>query len=299
MSNADPSTTESTRTPRRRAGLTAAALSVGMAAAALAAVAAPSTASTDDVAWAMTAEASPTAIEPLMLSVEDRAAAAAQSSRSSQRGAVPEQQKVEKVVEVTPEVVGTRYTTTKLNVRTKPKAETKVVAVLEPAKKVKITDQKKGDYRQILYKGDYYWVTAQYLSKSKPDLSPPPPPKPAGPSGAACASGSGVEAGLSSNAIAVHRAVCNAFPSVTSYGGVRSGGGAHGSGHALDIMVTGSTGDQIAAYLRANARALGVSEVIWAQRIWTVQRSSEGWRWMPDRGSTTANHYDHVHVTVY
>jgi hypothetical protein len=39
--------------------------------------------------------------------------------------------------------------------------------------------------------------------------------------------------------------------------------------------------------------------VIWSQHIWTVQRSSEGWRAMPDRGSTTANHYDHVHVSVY
>ncbi|MDQ1640746.1 MAG: hypothetical protein QOJ90_97, partial [Actinomycetota bacterium] len=28
-------------------------------------------------------------------------------------------------------------------------------------------------------------------------------------------------------------------------------------------------------------------------------RSSEGWRPMADRGSTTANHYDHVHVSVY
>ena len=27
--------------------------------------------------------------------------------------------------------------------------------------------------------------------------------------------------------------------------------------------------------------------------------SGEGWRGMSDRGSTTANHYDHVHVTVY
>jgi hypothetical protein len=44
---------------------------------------------------------------------------------------------------------------------------------------------------------------------------------------------------------------------------------------------------------------LGVSEVIWSQRIWTVERSSDGWRWMEDRGSDTANHYDHVHVTVY
>jgi len=27
--------------------------------------------------------------------------------------------------------------------------------------------------------------------------------------------------------------------------------------------------------------------------------AEEGWRLMPDRGSTTANHYDHVHVSVY
>jgi hypothetical protein len=109
-----------------------------------------------------------------------------------------------------------------------------------------------------------------------------------------------VESGLVANAVAVHRAVCAAFPQVTSFGGVRPGdSGAHGSGQALDIMVTGSTGDQIATWLRDNASRLGVSEVIWSQRIWTVQRSAEGWRWMEDRGSTTANHYDHVHATVY
>ena len=63
-------------------------------------------------------------------------------------------------------------------------------------------------------------------------------------------------------------------------------------------MVTGSTGDAIAAYVRANAAALGVTEVIWEQKIWTTQRASEGWRWMSNRGSATANHYDHVHVTT-
>jgi hypothetical protein len=41
-----------------------------------------------------------------------------------------------------------------------------------------------------------------------------------------------------------------------------------------------------------------VTEVIWARRIWTVQRNSDGWRSMEDRGSATANHFDHVHVTV-
>jgi hypothetical protein len=40
-------------------------------------------------------------------------------------------------------------------------------------------------------------------------------------------------------------------------------------------------------------------EVIYRQHIWTVQRSSEGWRPMSDRGSPTANHMDHVHVSVY
>lgn len=295
MSNAETSTTTTTTTPdqgtprARRAGRNAAALSVGFAAAALATLAAPST-SADDSSWALPSDDPAPVIEPLTVSAEERAAQAAASSRSAARGSVEAD---EAVVEEEPEVVGTRYTTAPLNVRTKPKADTKVVAVLDPGTKVKITDQKKGDYRQVLYKGDTYWVTAEYLSKSKPA------PKPAGPSMAACASGSGVESGLNSNAVAVHRAVCNAFPSVTSYGGVRGGGGAHGSGRALDIMVTGGTGDAIAAYVRANAGSLGVSEVIWEQKIWTVQRAGEGWRWMSDRGSATANHYDHVHVTVY
>jgi hypothetical protein len=117
---------------------------------------------------------------------------------------------------------------------------------------------------------------------------------------APCAHGSAVEAGLVANAVAVHRAVCAAFPEATSFGGLRPGdSGYHGSGQALDVMVSGATGDRLAAWLRRHAAPLGVSEVIWAQRIWTVQRSSEGWRWMEDRGSVTANHYDHVHVSVF
>jgi resuscitation-promoting factor RpfB len=120
-------------------------------------------------------------------------------------------------------------------------------------------------------------------------------------SSAPCATGSSVEEGLTSNAIAVHRAVCAEFPEISSYGGLYPGDdGEHGVGRALDIMVSDSaTGDAIAEFVRANAGALGVSEVIWSQHIWTVQRSSEGWRWMEDMGSATANHYDHVHVTVY
>ncbi|MEO8827702.1 hypothetical protein [Lapillicoccus sp.] len=127
-----------------------------------------------------------------------------------------------------------------------------------------------------------------------------PAPAAGGISGAPCAGGSAVESGLTPDAIRVHRAVCALFPSVRAYGGRSGSGGEHGSGHAVDIMIpSGGVGSQIAAWVRANATALGVSEVIWSQHIWTVQRSSEGWRAMSDRGSATANHYDHVHVTVY
>ena len=47
------------------------------------------------------------------------------------------------------------------------------------------------------------------------------------------------------------------------------------------------------------AAQLGISQVIWRQHIWTVQMAGSGWRSMDDRGSPTANHMDHVHVTTY
>ena len=64
-------------------------------------------------------------------------------------------------------------------------------------------------------------------------------------------------------------------------------------------MVSGETGLGIAEFLRANYSALGIEYIIYSQKIWSVERGGEGWRGMSDRGSTTANHYDHVHVTVY
>ena len=113
----------------------------------------------------------------------------------------------------------------------------------------------------------------------------------------ACASGSAVEAGLVANTILVHRAVCATFPDITAYGGL-GGGSEHASGKALDIMTSGARGTEIAAWLQANYSKLGIVEIIYQQRIWTTQRASEGWRAMADRGSVTANHYDHVHVLV-
>lgn len=195
-----------------------------------------------------------------------------------------------------PKITGSKYTTTDVNVWSLPVTGT-LLTVLDKGSKVSVTGKVNGIWAEIVRDGVSRWVKAQYLAATKPVEEVVE----GTPSQAACKSGSSVESGLTADAIRVHRAICHLFPSVTSYGGLRSGdsGSEHSSGRALDIMVSGQTGQEIADWLRANRKAMGVSELIWQQHIWTVQRSSEGWRAMEDRGGTTANHYDHVHVSVY
>ncbi len=82
---------------------------------------------------------------------------------------------------------------------------------------------------------------------------------------------------------------------VTEIGGaVGRGDGDHGAGLALDFMTSDSArGDAIAEFVLANQRRFGVTYVIWRQRY----NDGSGWRYMENRGSPTANHYDHVHVS--
>lgn len=114
-----------------------------------------------------------------------------------------------------------------------------------------------------------------------------------------CASASKIESELTRQAVTVLRDVCNTFPDIDTYLGYRgSAGSYHSTGRAIDIMVSGSRGWDVAHHLQRNASELGVIEVIYERRIWTTQRAGDGWRWMSDRGSVSANHYDHVHVSV-
>jgi hypothetical protein len=105
------------------------------------------------------------------------------------------------------------------------------------------------------------------------------------------------EAGLQPDTVKVFRAVCERFPQVGEYGGI-AGRGEHATGQALDIMVRGSLGDEIAAFLQEHRSELGIEYLIWEQRIWRPATSAS-WRPMSDRGGDTANHVDHVHVTTY
>jgi hypothetical protein len=135
-------------------------------------------------------------------------------------------------------------------------------------------------------------------SKAKPQAQPERPSS--GVSGASCSISRSIESHLASNARSVYRAVCAAFRgSVSAFGGYRAGDpGDHGSGRAVDIMVSGEPGHAIARYVQAHARELHVTYVIYQQRIWLAGHPTSQWRLMEDRGSRTANHYDHVHVSV-
>jgi Bacterial SH3 domain len=255
---------------------------------------------------------------------------AAKASASREASATPkpmtkatptQKPKAKPVVKPTPKpvptpalkVVDTEYATASINVRTAPSFDSDVVDVLSVGDKVSITDSVRNGFRFISYNDRGRWVSDKYLSDKKPAVvesssggstsggSTSGGSSSGGISSSSCSKSSSIESGLVPNAIKVYRALCARYPAISSFGGRRPGdSGFHGSGQAVDVMISNSSvGWDIANWTRANASSLGVSEVIYYQKIWTVQRSSDGWRSMSDRGSATANHYDHVHVSVY
>ncbi|QXA18752.1 LysM peptidoglycan-binding domain-containing protein [Streptococcus gordonii] len=80
--------------------------------------------------------------------------------------------------------------------------------------------------------------------------------------------------------------------------------GDHGKGLAADFIVGNNTelGNQVAADVTSNMIGRGISYVIWQQKFYAPFDSIYGpantWNQMPDRGSVTENHYDHVHVSM-
>ncbi|KPA64464.1 peptidoglycan-binding protein LysM [Streptococcus suis] len=114
---------------------------------------------------------------------------------------------------------------------------------------------------------------------------------------------SAYDVGLQPQVAAFRAEVANAF-GITSFSGYRAGdSGDHGKGLAIDFMVPQSSalGDQVAEYAIANMGAKNISYIIWKQRFYAPYASIYGpaytWNLMPDRGSITENHYDHVHVS--
>ncbi|MGC4154226.1 MAG: hypothetical protein QM628_14275 [Propionicimonas sp.] len=82
----------------------------------------------------------------------------------------------------------------------------------------------------------------------------------------------------------------------------------HKEGRALDWHMSVKSKsqrkrvDQALTWMTANngevAYRLGIMYIIWNQKIWSTYYPELGWRKMENRGSSTANHKDHVHISL-
>nr|WP_197505946.1 hypothetical protein [Mycobacterium sp. 852014-52144_SCH5372336] len=132
------------------------------------------------------------------------------------------------------------------------------------------------------------------LMAAQPPAPIPPPTLP---------HGKAPENGLQVDTILVARAVSATFPEILTIGGVRSDSLKwHPHGLAIDVMIPDARsaagrelGDKALAYVLANAERFGLEHAIWRQ---TIYRPNGSKNVMSDRGSDTANHYDHVHIAT-
>lgn len=199
------------------------------------------------------------------------------------------------------EVVGALWTTATVNVRSGPGVEFATLVTLPPGTKVQVTRLVvDGRWQQVLVDGKPGFIANKYLGEKADVPAETASPEQEGDiSQQPCKAASSVESGLTERTVDVLRAVCNEFPDITRFGGWRDDSGSyHSQGRAIDAMISGEAGWEVANWARSHAFELGISEVIYAQKIWTAQRASDGWRSMSDRGDDTANHYDHVHIAV-
>jgi hypothetical protein len=113
--------------------------------------------------------------------------------------------------------------------------------------------------------------------------------------------GKASEKGLQKYTVLINRAVSEAFPEIKEIGGWRQDSMHwHPDGLALDIMIPNATspqgvalGDRILNFLMTNKERLGVDHAIWRQNLYDGDGAPQH---MENRGSLTANHFDHVHV---
>ena len=216
----------------------------------------------------------------------------------------------------TPKVIGVRYATTALDIRTASGSSSRTVGEVTTGTALSITGVTANGRSQIVYRGQTRWVTSKWLSANKPGTTKPAASKktksgktstPSSPGNwnKLMAGGSEGLSGLRPSAKGIVNNVLQNFSQITTIYGVRPHDPYpdHPSGHAIDLMLPNyksneALGWKMAKYYQAHASELGVSYIIFHQQIWSVARDSEGWRHMEDRGGDTANHMDHVHITT-
>lgn len=201
---------------------------------------------------------------------------------------------------VTPKTT-TRYATTALNIWSASSGQAYSGEIARGGE-VQVTGTVQNGRAEIVVNGARKWVTAKYVSASKPASSS---------SGASSGNSDDLNHGYSSglnqtnaNVKAITRDVWSRYPQIkTMYGWRRDVTPDHPAGRAVDVMIpsyrsNSALGWQIAKYYQANAKRFNINYIIFDQKIWSVQRDKEGWRAMANRGGDTANHKDHVHINT-
>lgn len=196
----------------------------------------------------------------------------------------------------------TRYATANLNVWAKSTGSS-YNGEIPRGSAIEVTGKIANGRAEIVYNGVIKWVTSRYTTATKPS------------SITSSNSGGqdlnrGFSSGLDKANPFIQRIAQNTwdtFPEIkTQYGWRRDVTPDHPAGRAVDIMIPGyktaagrALGKKIAEYYKARYAEFNIHYIIWDQKIWNITRDREGWRPMASRGSDTANHKDHVHITTY
>ena len=221
---------------------------------------------------------------------------------------------------------GSKFIQANTVVRAQASTDAASLGSVKAGDEIKVTEKVEAGFRQVAFDGKVGFVLETRLGDAAPVKETPKPKaaaaakgtaakasaaKPAAAKSAPQAAAASYEGpatysgktvlGLKPKAMVVYNAVTERW-SFSSIGGYRATNNRsnHGSGGAIDFMLRpGADSDKgwaVANYVAANASAFGIDHIIFEQKIWTPYKPY--WRPMANRGSITANHYDHVHVSV-
>ena len=193
----------------------------------------------------------------------------------------------------------------KQEIQESPQAESAVEATTMPVeeKVTETTATSSEEAKEVASSSEATAAVSTYQPEEKKTVSTTYA-APAAPDYAGLAVAKSENAGLQPQTAAFKEEIANLF-GITSFSGYRPGdSGDHGKGLAIDFMVPEGSelGDKIAEYAIQNMASRGISYIVWKQRFYAPFDSKYGpantWNPMPDRGSVTENHYDHVHVSM-
>ncbi len=233
------------------------------------------------------------------------AVTASEEVAPSTETSVPEEQTAETSSAVAEAVSQATIPTEKQETQASTQAESAVEATTTPVEETatETTATSSEEAKEVASSSEATAAVSTYQSEEEKTVSTTYA-APAAPDYAGLAVAKSENAGLQPQTAAFKEEIANLF-GITSFSGYRPGdSGDHGKGLAIDFMVPESSelGDKIAEYAIQNMASRGISYIIWKQRFYAPFDSKYGpantWNPMPDRGSVTENHYDHVHVSM-